>query len=301
MIINTQNLAALFKGYRVQFLEALQGAKPFWPRLAMKTTSTAEEEIYAWLGAVPGLKKLVGEIVIRNLASHRYGIVNEEFESTVAVPQKTIERDTFGVYNPLFSAMGLAAAQHPDELLAAAMVAGFTTECYTGKNFFDTDHEPVKGKVKFTNKGTKKLSQANYRIARKNIKSRLNAEGRAMNLGVDLVLIVSPTYESTGREIVIADTLAAGGKNVDAGTARLEVWPQLAAVNEDAWFLIEAGHPVKPFIFQEEKAVQLASLTNMESDHVFKKHEFLYQAYGRHNVGYALPELAYGSDGSQAA
>lgn len=301
MQINQANLAALYKGYRTQFLEAYQGAKPIWPGLAMKTTSTAAEEIYHWLGAVPGMRKLIDEIQIRNLAAHKYTITNDEFESTIAVKQADIERDTYGIYNPLMQSLGLAAAQHPDELVAALLAEGFDNECYTGKNFFDTDHEPQKGKTKFSNVGTKKLSAANFQTARANIKGRLNAQGRAMNLGVDLLLIVSPKYEATARQIVVADRDPSGATNVNAGTARLLVWSQLAALNEDAWFLIETGYPVKPFIFQEEKAATLESLTSPDSDHVFKKHEFLYQAYGRYNAGYGLPELAYGSDGSQAA
>jgi phage major head subunit gpT-like protein len=78
------------------------------------------------------------------------------------------------------------------------------------------------------------------------------------------------------------------------------VWPQLA-VAEDTWFLIEMGRPIKPLIMQFEKEAVMLSLTNPESDHVFKKHEFLYQAYGRYNGGYALPELAYGSTGVDPA
>jgi phage major head subunit gpT-like protein len=300
MQLNQANLSALYKGYRTIFLNALQGGKAMWPNFAMKTTSTSEEEFYHWLGAVPGMRKLLGEIQIRNLSSHRFSIVNDEFESTIAVKQSHIERDTYGVYNPLFQAMGVASAQHPDELVASLFINGFTNKCYTGKNFFDLNHEPKAGGTKFSNKGAKKLSAANYEAARANIKSRLNAEGRSMNLGQDLVLVVSPTYEATARQIVVADKAASGADNVNKGTARLEVWPQLAT-SEHAWFLIEAGHPIKPFIFQEEKPTSMESLTSMDSDHVFKKHEFLYQAYGRYNAGYGLPELAWGSTGADAA
>jgi phage major head subunit gpT-like protein len=64
------------------------------------------------------------------------------------------------------------------------------------------------------------------------------------------------------------------------------------------WFLFDAGYPVKPFIFQVEKETALVALNQPGDDHVFKHHEFLYQAYGRYNAGYGLPELAYGSDGT---
>lgn len=300
MQINQANLAALYKGYRTLFLAAMHGAKPMWQNFAMRTPSSAAEEIYHWLGAVPGMQKLLGEITIKNLSAHKYSIPNDEWVDTVAVKQADIERDTYGIYNPLVQAMGFAAAQHIDELVASLLVNGFTELAYDGKAFFATNHKRTARDVAWSNKGTKKLSAANFADARTSIKSRLNAEGRPMNLGIDLVLVVSPKYESTGRQIVVADLVAGGETNVNKGTARLEVWPQLAA-NEDAWFLLEAGHPVKPLIFQEEKPTALMAVTNPDSDHVLKHHEFLYQGYGRYGAGYALPELAWGSTGADAA
>lgn len=301
MQINQSNLTKLYEGLRVIFMEAYQGGTTKWEMLAMRTTSTQEKEIYKWLGAIPGMKEFLGEANINNLASHGFDIRNKEFDNVIAVPQADIERDSYGVYNPMFQAMGLAARQHRDELLAEIMVDGFSEACYTGKNFFAANHEPQKGGTKFSNKGTKKFSQANFQTARQNLKSRLNAKGRAMNLGVDLVLVVSPKYESEAREVLLADRIANGKTNVDKGTARLEVWPMLSGLNEDAWFLLEAGMPVKPFIVQIEKDTSFAALTNPDSEHVMLKHEFLYGAYGRYNAGYGLPELAYGSTGADAA
>jgi phage major head subunit gpT-like protein len=308
MQINNATISALFKGYRVQYLEAYQGAKPMWPDIAMKTTSNAAEEIYHWLGSVPGMRRLIGEIAIRNLTAHNYSIKNDEFESTVSVKQADIERDAYGIYNPMFQAMGLAAAQHPDELVANLLVNGFTSIDYTGKNFFDTNKKAEPDtKFPFSNKATAALAVTAFETARTNIKSRLNAQGRPMGLGRDLVLVVSPQNESLARTILQADfvqqiatgaTSAVGGvTNVNKGTARFVVWPQLSN-NPAYWFLFDAGYPVKPFIFQVEKETQMISLNQPGDDHVFKHHEFLYQAYGRYNAGYGLPELAYGSNGT---
>lgn len=300
MQINQSTLLALYKGYRTLFFAAMHGAAPKWPMFAMKTSSSSAEEIYHWLGAIPGMRKLLGEIVIRNLSAHKYSIANDEWEDTIAVKQADIERDTYGIYNPLFSAMGFAAAQHPDELVAALLTGGFVNLGYDDKAFFATNHKRTAKDVAWSNKGTKKISADNFQDARTSIKSRLNAEGRPMNLGLDLVLVVSPKNEVTGRKILVADLVAGGDSNVNKGTARLEVWPQLAA-NEDAWFLLETGYPVKALIFQEEKPTSVISVTQPDSDHVLKKHEFLYQGYGRYGAGYALPELAWGSTGEDAA
>ena len=310
MQINQANLAALFRGYRVQFMEAYQGAKPFWDQIAMRTPSSSAEELYHWLGAVPGMRQLLGEIQLQNLSANKYSIVNNEFESTVPVKQADIERDTYGVYNPLMASLGVAAKQHPDLLVADLLINGFTTPDYTGKNFFDAnkvqDGDP-KG-VTFSNKGTAALSADSFAAARAQIKSVRNSKGRPMGIGQKLQLIVPPALEVTARQILQADFIqqtakngstiaaAAAVSNVNKGTAELVVWPQLAG-NDAAWFILETGMPIRPLIVQFEKEAQFVSLTNPESDHVFKHKEFLYQAYGRYNAGYGLPQLAYGSTG----
>lgn len=301
MVITQSSLEALRKGFRAIFLEALQGGTtPLINSFAMETTSTTSEEIYGWLGAVPGMREFLGEAVIRNIVESAFGIKNKPFESTIGVTRENIERDKLGIYRPLFQAMGLAAREHPDELLAETVMAGFDTNCYTGKKFFDADHEPEKGGTKFSNKATKKLSAANFQTARANIKSRKNAKGRPMALGRDLVLVVSPDYEATGRTILVADKVGGGNDNVDKGTARLEVWPRLAS-NPHNWFLFELGYPLKPFINQVEVPTEFTALDRLTDEQVFLFKRFLYQAYRRGNVGYALPELAYGSTGADAA
>lgn len=184
MQINKANLRGIFTGFRVTFMEAYQAHQEgILEKLAFRTTSTAAEEVYHWLGALPGMKELIDEIRIENVKAHNYTVANREFEDTVAVKEADIERDRLGIYTPLMGMMGAVAAQHDGQELAALLVAGFSEKCYTGKNFFDTNHEPIKGGTKFTNVLTKKLSQANFRAERAKIKQRKNAAGRVMGLG----------------------------------------------------------------------------------------------------------------------
>jgi len=319
MQINQSNLSLLFTNFRVLYDAAFQAGQPFYPQFTLKVPSGATQEVYKWLGAVPGMRELLGEIVINNLASHGYTIVNKEFESTVAIKQADIENDNYGIYAPMFGAMGEAAAQFPDELGANLLVNGFTTKCYTGKNFFDENHSRVaKDQGVFSNVSRKKLSAANFEAARMSIKSRKNSAGRPMNLGRKLILIVSPKNESLGRQILQADFVqqtavgaigtagnaqpiaAASVSNVNKGTAELVVWPQLA-IAEDAWFLLEVGFVMRPLIWQVNLETKLVAANQPNDFNVITKHEFLYQAYGRFNMGYGLPEFAFGSDGTQPA
>ncbi|MBZ0251694.1 MAG: Mu-like prophage major head subunit gpT family protein [Candidatus Methylomirabilis sp.] len=140
MILNAGTLAALFTGFKLSFQESFASAKPLWERVAMPVPSTTEQELYAWLGTIPGFREWVGDRVIQNLKTHDFAIKNKDFELTVGVPRNKIQDDTYGVYKPLFSEMGRAAKMHPDELVFALLLAGFATPCYDGQYFFDTDH-----------------------------------------------------------------------------------------------------------------------------------------------------------------
>jgi phage major head subunit gpT-like protein len=40
----------------------------------------------------------------------------------------------------MFAEMGQAAVRHPEELVFSLLASGFTTACYDGQFFFDSDH-----------------------------------------------------------------------------------------------------------------------------------------------------------------
>ena len=310
MQINQANLNDLYKTFQVLYVEAYQGGPVARPQFTTQIPAATMEVFLKWLGAVPNMEKFMGELALQNLASHGFNTNLEKFAMGVGIPDEDIENDQYGTYNPMFSAMGMAAAEHPDELLANTMLGGFTSLCYTGKNFFDVNHAPVANGAKFTNKHTYALSSNSFQDARANIKNRQNAKGRPMNLGRKLTLVVSPSNETLGRQILLADFVlqagaannaaAAAVTNVNKGTADLFVWPLLSA-QPTAWFLLELGLPIKPFSYLENKKTTFSSLTAPTSDAVFHKHQFEYQAYGRYNTGYLLPELAEGSTGTTAA
>lgn len=304
MNINQTNLQNLYRGFRTIFMEAYQAAPSveMVAGLSMEIPTMNAEEVIHWLGSFPGMKKLVDEAQIEDLAAHNWTVRVDEWEDTIRVKQADIERDRTGLYKPKFKSLGDIARQHDGEQVAQLLVNGFTEKCYTGKNFFDLNHEPIKKGTKFTNKGTKKLSAANYEAARAEMRNRLNAAGRAMNLGRELVLIVSPTYESTAKKILNAEKVDSGDTNVNKDTARLIVWSELtAAGNEHAWFLADFGQPVKPLIILKEKETDLLAADDPNDSRTIIKHEFLYQAYKRMGYGYGLPELMWGSTGADAA
>ncbi len=141
MIINRQNLANLTTGFSAVFQNAFIGGAPAdWNQVAMLAPSTTSREQYAWLGAVTRFREWLGDRVVQNLSTSDYTIKNRSYEDTVGVDRDHIEDDTFGVYTPLIAQLGDDARTHPDELVFSLFPAGFTTNCYDGQYFFDTDH-----------------------------------------------------------------------------------------------------------------------------------------------------------------
>lgn len=140
MLINAANLGNLYVGFKTAFKTAFEGVQPMFEKVATTVTSTTRSENYAWMGQFPRLREWIGDRQVKNLTSFTYTITNKDWEATVAVPRNDIEDDSFGVYTPLMSEMGLSARTHPDELVFALLVAGFATNCYDGQFFFDTDH-----------------------------------------------------------------------------------------------------------------------------------------------------------------
>lgn len=289
------------KGFSVKFQEGYQGAAPPLSERLMDTIpSSAMLEEYDWLGAFPSIREMVDEVQIENLRAHGFTLRNKEFESTIGLKVTDILGDRLGLYSRNSQIMGEVARNHPDILLATLLGAGFTTGLdYTGSAFFAENKVAYVGATAFSNVTTGKLTAARLATGIANIKGRLNAKGRPMGLGKNLVLVVSPTYEMAAKALLVNEKDAYGADNTLRNAAKLEVWPQLAAAGmEHTWFLFEAGGMMKPFFRQELLGWQYYAITNPQDSYVVTKKQFLWQVYGVSNVGYCLPELAYGSDGT---
>lgn len=150
MLINGANIASLFQGFNTSFNKGMQAAPSRYKDVAMVIPSTTLETTYGWLGQFPRLREWLGDRVIKNLESHSYAVKNKLFETSVKVKRTDVEDDQYGIYGSLMEEMGRSAGDHPDELVFTLLSLGFSTLCYDGQYFFDTDH-PVGGEEGVTN------------------------------------------------------------------------------------------------------------------------------------------------------
>lgn len=223
MIISQATLDALRTAFNTAFKDGLGMAPLQKDRVAMTIRSTTASNTYGWLNQMPNMREWIGARVIQNLAESSYVIANKHFEETVGVDRNDIEDDNLGQYSMLMTRLGEAAAAFPEILTWDLLKNGFSTNCYDGQFFFDTDH-PVKDK--------------------------------------------------DGNDTTFANT--DGG----AGTP---------------WFLLCTNQSVKPIIYQERKPATFVSKDKETDDNVFSQRRFIYGVDLRCNVGYGLPQMAWGS------
>jgi phage major head subunit gpT-like protein len=223
MIISAASLDNLRVGFKTEFQNGYGQTPSMRDRVAMTVRSTTFESRYGWMKELPGMREWLGPRVVNNMAENAYSIVNRHFENTVGVDRNDIEDDNLGQYSTRFQMLGRTAAALPEQLVWALLRNGFTTNCFDGQFFFDTDH---------------------------------------------------PIQDENGNDTVFANT--DGG----AGTP---------------WYLLCTNGPIKPIIYQERKAPEFVSKDRLEDDNVFDQRMFVYGVDMRCNVGYGLPQMAWGS------
>jgi phage major head subunit gpT-like protein len=140
MIISQTNLDALRVGFKTEFQRGQGMAPAMKDRVAMTVRSTTFESRYGWLRKMAGMREWIGPRVIDNVAEASYSIANRHFEKAVSVDRNDIEDDNLGQYAPMFSELGELTAALPEQLVFGLLNAGFTTNCWDGQFFFDTDH-----------------------------------------------------------------------------------------------------------------------------------------------------------------
>jgi len=83
-------------------------------------------------------------------------------------------------------------------------------------------------------------------------------------------------------------TLPGGAEGVYANT-------DAEAGDGAPWFLFDINRPIKPILFQDRKPFQFLAMDRADDPNVFMRKEFLYGIDARRNVGFGLPQLAWGS------
>ena len=290
-------------GLKAVFFEEYDRAVSDWSRVATVVPSTADTEDYAWLGSSPAMREFKDERLPAGLLEHGYSVKNRTWESSIAVERAALEDERYGQIKVRIQGLGRQARRHQDELVFTLLKNGFTSDCYDGQYFFDTDHTEGESGAQ-SNKGTSALSATSLQSATSAMMKFKDDRGRPLGIIPDL-LVVPPDLQWSAMELLnssyypelVSQTSGTGGTqklatNVLKGRLDLVVSPYLTDGND--WFLLCTNGPVKPIIFQSRVPVEFSALEGA-SENGFMRDQYLYGVRARYNAGYGLWQMAYGS------
>ena len=143
MKITTAALESLRVGFKTSFRAGLGRATSYYDRIATTVPSDSSEELYGWLGTIPNVREWIGDRLVQNLIEHDYSIKNKDWELTLGVQRNHIRDDKLKQYAPMFEEMGQSTSALPDQLCFGLLKSGWTSFCYDGQYFFDTDHPVI--------------------------------------------------------------------------------------------------------------------------------------------------------------
>ena len=284
----------LAKGLLTNFFEGYNSEETHWQEVATKVPSTARSENYAWIGSIPRLRKMKGERIPKKLLEHTYTITNEEYEASIEVNHADIKDDQTGQYGIQAKSIGESAKAFPDELVFETLLpGGFTSLCYDGQYFFDTDHPIGETGSTQSNKITSALDATSFQTARTMLRKMKDDFGRpTMNRNMDLLIVVPADLEATAETIFEALVNSNGATNTLKGKARILVADWLADTNN--WYLLNVSGIIKPFVVQEREFIPFEALEEGSESNFMRKKNY-YGTYWRGNAGYGLYQKAVGA------
>jgi phage major head subunit gpT-like protein len=307
-MLNEARLRAAAKTFRALFFQAVEQDTSLWRELlallSMEVTSTGDSENYNWLGAPPKMTEWIGDRVLQRLRAAGTEIKNKKWANGIEVQSETIDDDKLGLVRPRIVSMSEAYwLNRWEQVLYQLNYGASVVKSYNydtdSQYFFDTQHsEGDSGEQ--ANVTTNLLDADSYAAARAAMQNLKNDRGVKMGIS-PTHLLVCPTLEGMGRELLMCERNPAGATNKWYKTAELVVVPGLDAGDftaDKAWMLLDARKAIKPVIDQVRKQVVFSALEKPDDQNVFMRSTYNYGADYRGNAGPALWQLVYASLGS---
>jgi len=290
-LLTPQLVSAFFLGLETRFNQAFKAAQPRGEAISTLVGSDTEAEIQAWMARSITMRKWVAERVLNDLSSRAQKLVNEPWEASFKVPRAKIADDKSGIFQPAMDELGRAAKLWRDKLTFAALLAGNSTLCFDGQNYFDDSHpqnmdtpgSPVQSNL-FT---TKPLTSDNLAEVVATMGAYKGEDGESMEVEPNL-LVVGPDLRKQAKRILNAEIIAttagtASESNVMQGDMDVLVTPKLSG---GMWFAMDTTRPIKPLLFQLREEPTFDYLINSSDPNVFFRDEYVCGVKARGAAGY---------------
>lgn len=290
------------------FYETLeQGAAGWADALSFPVNSDQASEEYAFLGMTPAFREMLGGRNAKGLREDAFTIRNKDWESTLKVKLKELNRDKSGQ-------LRVRIAEHADRAnsfwlsqLSTLIINGEDHVCYDGQYFFDTDHsegdsgtlsndlsidisaEAVAVHGSTTNPSVEEVNVMIMKCIAQ-IYSFKDDQGEPINEMARKFMVMVPVSwwpqtVAALKNLVFASGVTNTIPNLNGITIEPVVNPRLTWTTKLAVFRTDGR--TRPFIRQTEVPVEVSAVAE-GSELEFNDREHHYGMYISGNVGYGM-------------
>lgn len=293
MEFSQHNMTDLFKGFSTLVNRGLGTVYTGWKDWANEVKSGTLIQSYPQMILNGSMREWIGDRVINHVGAQKMDVMNRDFENTVCVERNAIKDDEYGVYGPMFEALGTNAGNLWGQLAADALCS--PGNWMDGAAFYG---EREFGESVINNSmGAVELTIANYEAARARMMGFCGADGKPLLLIPD-TLVCGPLLEGKAKTIFNAETVAVDGvqvSNIHKGECRIDMCPWLVGDRAKYWFLVCTTRGVKPFILQKREENPLQRLDQEDDENVFYRRECIYGLHYRGASAAVIPQLVIGA------
>jgi phage major head subunit gpT-like protein len=253
------------------------------------------------MGFPSALSEWVDRRVRKDFRPYRWNIANKRYQSAIDVERQALERDQLGHIESRVRMLAMRAKQFRAKMLVDLLEAGFSTACYDGQFFFDSDHSEGDSGAQ-SNTASTALSEGALETGIASMEGIKDDEGEPLGLVPDL-LVVGPNLRAKARKLLNATSIVATGTtdlvlpNASAvqGMLDLAVSPLISG---NHWFLGCTNLPVQGLIRQPERPEEFQAVTDLNDSEIFETEVFKYGVNLVEGFGYHLWQLWRGYNAS---
>lgn len=286
MIVGT---VALEKGLRIEFnraYDALVAGDPYidlFNTLATIVPSNSSSEKYGWFGDVPAVLEWLGDKKAGNIADYDYTIQNKDWYSAVAIDRDELEDDKLGAILPRIQMLAQRCKSYKGKLIADLITGGTAGLAYDGAAYFSNRAAPNDNLLAGTGV-TLATIKADIYSARAAMFAFQSDTG--VPLGLQMDTIVCPAALEGVMLEACTSAMGVAGDNVNnpirGWIKKVIVLPGASDAND--WYGFASGMPLKPFVYQDRKGVELV----LDETEVKRNRKLTYSAEMRGNAGYGF-------------
>jgi phage major head subunit gpT-like protein len=298
------------------YFQALEGADQAGISLLATTIPIAGNIArFPFAGDVPMMTRWTDERAYDAFDTYNYAVeLADPWEETVAIKRTAMRDDMTGQLRQRARDLGTVAISNRLKQLILALENGSNKPCYDGKTFFASDH-PIRDLDGDTdtaaNIDNQNMDADAIAATIEAMRSYTSDQGHPLGITASH-LLVGPKLEWRAREILESPvvvvnvgqgtagqgaTAATPYKNVLAGQVELIVSPWITNYH---WYMLDLTKSVKPLVLVTESGEPIEfQYLEENSEHAFKRDEFVFGVRDRFEVGYGLWQFGFYQAGTE--